>query len=526
MRTRTLTAMALVTVGAFLYAQTPSSSPVSALKLVTGAADAMGGKERLLAIKTLKISGYGQQAYQNGGGNITASPDAPQKWVNINGSQRTIDLEHGRMRLQQRQVQDFVFAYERNMTGRGPAAVQMLDDDVAFNVGPDGRATRASDAVARQRRIEMLNTPITIVRAALAASTKLSNLRTIAKAQAVDLTTRSGDSLTLAIDLDTHLPAWVSWVAPDGNLGDVRFRTSFVGYQIEHGLQVPSGYNTTMDFRNVVYQKLYVDKTTIDDPIESMAAPQAVRSAAAPPARPPTVEVLPVAKGVWYLKAAGNSTLFEFADHLTLFEAYGSEASTRAIVDKARSIVPGKPLTEVIVSHHHFDHSGGLRAAVSEGLTIITHRGNIDLFKEMAARPAMLFPDALGRSPRPIRTRPVDDMLVLKDSAMEVRIYRTIANSHMANGIFAYAPAARVVAEGDLVDEGWDISFWGNSYPDSVNYWKLQVDKDLPVHGNIHTYQEVMALIRKQVANAQALCKRVEDAGLSMQGCPVTNAGF
>ena len=63
-------------------------------------------------------------------------------------------------------------------------------------------------------------------------------------------------------------------------------------------------------------------------------------------------------------------------------------------------------------------------------------------------------------------------------------------------------PAAPI---GDLVDEGWDISFWGNSYADSVNYWKLQVDKDLPVHGNIHTYQEVIALIRKQVANAQAL---------------------
>ena len=57
-------------------------------------------------------------------------------------------------------------------------------------------------------------------------------------------------------------------------------------------------------------------------------------------------------------------------------------------------------------------------------------------------------------------------------------------------------PTPETRAVGGLVDEGWDISFWGNSYPDSVNYWKLQVDKDLPVHGNIHTYQEVLALIR------------------------------
>jgi len=83
------------------------------------------------------------------------------------------------------------------------------------------------------------------------------------------------------------------------------------------------------------------------------------------------------------------------------------------------------------------------------------------------------------------------------------------------------------VAEGDLVDEGWDIVWWGkwgNSYPDSVNYWKLQVDKDMPVHGNIHTYAEVLELLRNQTRNAQDLCDHVEKSHLSMQGCPFRNA--
>jgi len=68
------------------YGQTPE------VNVITKAAEALGGKNRILALKTLTIYGYGQQAYQNGGGNITASPDAPQKWVNVNGLQRTIDL--------------------------------------------------------------------------------------------------------------------------------------------------------------------------------------------------------------------------------------------------------------------------------------------------------------------------------------------------------------------------------------------------------------------------------------------------
>jgi len=47
------------------------SAQSSAADVVTRAADALGGRARVLAIKTLTIEGYGQLAYQNGGGNIT-----------------------------------------------------------------------------------------------------------------------------------------------------------------------------------------------------------------------------------------------------------------------------------------------------------------------------------------------------------------------------------------------------------------------------------------------------------------------
>ena len=41
------------------------------LQLVRRAADAMGGRDRLMALKTLQIVGYGELAYMNGGGNIS-----------------------------------------------------------------------------------------------------------------------------------------------------------------------------------------------------------------------------------------------------------------------------------------------------------------------------------------------------------------------------------------------------------------------------------------------------------------------
>lgn len=493
------------------------------MKAVNAAAEALGGKDRILSVKTIRVDGYGQQAYQNGGGNPTGSPDAPQKWTNINGLVWTFDLEHHRMRREQRLVQDFVFAYARNMNG-DTRQNQVLDGDIAYNVGAEGRAVRANEAAARARRIDMLNNPVVLVRTALDPATKLTNLRTAGKVQVMDLTTAQGDKLRFAVDGDSHLPAWLSWVGPDNNLGDVTYTTYWTGYSPENGVLLPIGYNTVQDWRNVVWSKLYIDKNTVDGPVADMSAPTAVRSAAVNPPPAPDVRVTLIAKGVWYLHSnGGSSTAFEFQDHLTLFEAYGNENNAEAIIQKARTLVPGKPLTQVIVSHHHFDHSGGLRAAVAEGLTIITQRGNAGIFQEMAARPAKEFPDLLGKNPKPIKIIPVDDKLVLKDSAMEVDIYRVISNNHMPNGIIAYVPSAKAVAEGDLVDEGWDIVWWGDSYNATVKYWNLQVEKDLPVHGNLHTYEEVLSYLRNQIKNAQELCDHVEKSHLAMQGCPVVN---
>ena len=66
----------------------------SELQLVTRAADALGGRDRVMAVKTLQIIGYGELAYFNGGGNITGDPAAPQKWQKVLEYTRTIDLEH------------------------------------------------------------------------------------------------------------------------------------------------------------------------------------------------------------------------------------------------------------------------------------------------------------------------------------------------------------------------------------------------------------------------------------------------
>ena len=210
---------------------------------MTRAADALGGRDRVMALKTLQIVGYGELAYFNGGGNITGDPDAPQKWQKVLEYTRTIDLEHWRTRVQQRLKMDFVFASTVGQLGLNRTN-ETLDGDVAYNIGGGFLAAPQSGtpqpqpagaAAARQRRVELLAHPVTIVRAALDPASKLSNLRKQGNLQLVDVTVRQGDTLTLAVNATSNLPAWVSYVGPNANLGDVTYRTAFAGYVPEQG---------------------------------------------------------------------------------------------------------------------------------------------------------------------------------------------------------------------------------------------------------------------------------------------------
>jgi len=466
------------------------------MQMVNDAATALGGKDRVLAVKSLVISGAGDNP--NIGQNVT--PDAPLNIWRVTDFTRSIDLVNGRMRLRQVRSARFPFALATIQH-----QTQGIDGDVAFNVADLGGppVTRASAAVARDRRAEMLHNPIAAVRAALDPNAKLSNFHDLkaTNLQAVDVTTAKGDTFTLAVDTMTKLPASVTTMSDNANMGDVAIETTFSRYEDVNGLKLPKHYTTKMD--KYVQADMEVAQNVIDADTGDLVAPDVAKIAPVPPdVAPVTVIAQPIGKGIWWLAGSGNhrSVVFEFDDHLTLFEVPLNEARSKPVIDKARTL-SSKPLTQVIMSHHHFDHSGGLRTAVAEGLTVITHKGNEEFFKWLVQRAHTIVPDELAKSPKPLKIQTMDDTLVLKDASMELDLYLVKDNVHAGTLLMGYVPRDRMLIQADLYDAGWLQHPWGDSIKKNVELRKLKVDRDVPIHGPIQSYADVLKTIQsKQTA--------------------------
>jgi hypothetical protein len=458
------------------------------LRVINAAADALGGRQKVLAVRTLTIEGEGPAP--NVGQNTM--PDGELPVWKVTEFKRTIDVPNHRMRTSQLRTAQFLFANANTQRQN-----QGLDGEVAYNIGADGTASRASAAVAGDRRVELLQHPLVIVREVLDdPGTKLSGYRASGNQEIVEIETSKGEKLTLAVDAGSKLPSRVTSMSDNANMGDVAIDTAFSGYDSVSGLQLPKRITTTID--KYPQFDLTVSKNTIDGDAGDLAAPDAVKSAPVPVAPPQVVTAEPVGKGIWWLAGSGNhrSVVFEFDDHLVLYEAPLNETRSKAVIDKARSL-SAKPLTHVIISHHHFDHSGGLRVAVAEGLTIITYKENIPFFNDLLMRKHSIVPDELEKAPKPAKFEPVDDQLTLKDKSMEVQLYHLKDNPREGTNLFAYVPRDRMLVQADLYDSTWQFHHWGaNVITNIEQIRKLKVDKQVPVHGAIESYAEMVKKMR------------------------------
>lgn len=472
------TALVLLTIMMF----TACASPAPEQRMVHDSAAALGGAERLLAVRTIVIEGEG--THYNLGQDI--APGVSGQTFAVTQYKRAIDVPGERARTELARVPKFNH-------WQGLAAqrqVQGIDRTVGYNVAPNGAATRVAAAAADDRRAELLRHPITAVRAALDPAARLSNPRTADGESTVDVLTPDGRAFTLAIDAKTKLPTRVSMPANNVNLGDVVISTAFSEYQSDGGLQLPARLTTKTD--DFITADVRVAKQTVDAETGDLAAPAAAASALVPVPQPPNVTVEEVSRGVWLLAGGSHhSALVEFSDHLMLIDAPQNDARTLAVVAKARELRPNKPLTHLVNSHHHFDHSGGIRAAVSEGLTIITHEKNAAFIEEVVKRPHTIVPDALSKNPKPVKIETIADKKIITDGAMTVHLY-SIPSEHSESMLMAYLPRERDLVVIDVYEPVGTIHMFAGRFIEDLQKRKLRVDRIVPLHGKMVPYAQMV----------------------------------
>jgi glyoxylase-like metal-dependent hydrolase (beta-lactamase superfamily II) len=452
-------------------------------QLVEAAAKALGGRDRVLAVKTLVLEGQGT----NGNLGQDMTPEATAQTFTVSSFKRAIDVGAARMRTEQTRTPNFTY-----FQGQSPQKqITGVDGEVAYGVAGDGAATRAGATAVRDRRIERYHHPLTLVRAALAGTATLSNPHTANDQKVVDVTVPEGLTFTLALDATTNRPTRIVSMVDHPNLGDVAVETTFADYQTVNNLTLPTHQMTTTD--RVMTMDLTFSKQTVDADAGDLAAPAAAASAALPPAVPAvSVTSEEIAPGVWFLAGQSHhSVALEFADHILLVEAPQSEARTLGVIEKARTLRPGKPVTAVVNTHHHFDHSAGIRAAVSEGLEVVTHQGNAAFYQNAVGRAHTIVPDALAKNPKPFTSQTIAQELTLKDAMRTIEIYHVPMNAHSDTMLAVYLPKERMLIEADLYTPAAAVNAFASRLIDFVTERKLKVDKVVPIHGGIGPWTDL-----------------------------------
>jgi glyoxylase-like metal-dependent hydrolase (beta-lactamase superfamily II) len=182
------------------------------------------------------------------------------------------------------------------------------------------------------------------------------------------------------------------------------------------------------------------------------AGPGGGRGAGAPPAAagPPPVEKV----GDAVFKIGGNYTslAIDMGDHTLVIESGQNDARGLAVMAAAKQAIPSKPIRFVVNSHPHFDHAGGLGAAVAEGSTILTHRNNEPMLERFLAGPRTLIGDSLSKvsNRRKDVVHGIGARDVRKGSNGKVVELHHVPNEHTDGLLVVYLPAEKLLWTADI----------------------------------------------------------------------------
>jgi glyoxylase-like metal-dependent hydrolase (beta-lactamase superfamily II) len=171
------------------------------------------------------------------------------------------------------------------------------------------------------------------------------------------------------------------------------------------------------------------------------------------------VESQKLAEGVWYVAGIRHASVaVEFRDFMAVVDADLNEKRAIAVIDEVHRLAPDKPIRYLVNTHHHFDHSGGLRTYVAEGATIVTSGMNRDFYEKVVFSPAprTLEPDRLSllspdQLPNPVMEL-VGGKYVISDGTRTLDVYALPPYDHAADMMVVYLPNEKMLINADIYE--------------------------------------------------------------------------
>ena len=284
-------------------------------------------------------------------------------------------------------------------------------------------------------------------------------------------------------------------------VGDMLVESIFSDYRDFGGIRFP----TRIVQRQAGHPTLDLRITSVEPNAAAAAALTlpAANQQAGPP-QPPRIEAQRVEDGVWFLSGgAPMSYLIEFSDHLVIVEAPGNDARSEGALAEAKRVVPGKPVRYLVNSHNHFDHAGGLRGFVADGVTIITHELNKPYYERLFTSPHTLNPDRLARVGRTAKIETVGDKRVLSDGARTVELHHVRGNLHDPAMLMVYLPKEKILMQADAFNpRPADARPLPGPSPYTVNLLenierlKLDVAQIAHIHGGVDAFEALVKAAR------------------------------
>ena len=445
---------------------------------VAAAADAMGATN----LNSIQFSGSGTnyafgQAYTPGG---------PWPRFEVKTYIAAIDYKTPAMRLEMLRAQG---EHPPKGGGAQPFAIDQRTIQVVSgkNAWSEGGAQPAPNPDATSDRLRQIwLTPHGVVKAAMASGVTADGKAFTFKAE--------GRDVKVALN-DQNLVERVEYLTTNSVVGDVPVELTYSDYAKFGDIQFPRHIVEKQDG----FPTLDITITDVkSNAAVSLPVPANVAAAPAPPAVPmATIEK--VGDGLWSLNSAGTRSLaVEFADHIVMLEGPTSDARSKVVNELVRKTVPNKPITYVVNTHAHYDHAGGLRQYVAEGITVITHESNKAFYEQAWARPRTI-EDTAPTSNKPM-IETVGDKRVLSDRTRTVELYFLANHQHHSGQLIAYLPKERILMYGDGYNPpaGDEIRTpergpeFAAQLVQKVQELKLNPDRIAPVHGRVVPYKNLL----------------------------------